>query len=179
MQMNRTYRGVVCAVAVLVVVGCRHDAQATRQVDAMDKGVLVGLVSPEQILDAAGWQAAMAEIAVAEEPAPVREKLIEVELVVVLGTWCPDSVREVTRFWGWAGGLVHDELRVSYIAVDRNKRAPELQSRGLTVQAVPTFVVYRDGREQGRVVERAVEGIGSDLLRLIDGQASGTISATR
>lgn len=99
-------------------------------------------------------------------------------LTVYLGTWCSDSKRELARFWralDETGGLVPFEIE--YVAVDRReKRPPELE-RDLDLRYVPTFIVRRDGEEVGRMVEESPGGIEHDLVALLSGQATGTISA--
>ncbi len=42
---------------------------------------------------------------------------------------------------------------------------------------MPTFVVLRDGREVGRIVEESPHGVERDLLALLDGSARGVVSA--
>jgi hypothetical protein len=98
-------------------------------------------------------------------------------VTVFLGTWCSDSRREVARLWralDQVGGLVPFE--VEYVAVDRAKSAPADLVAGQDLRYVPTFVVEREGEEVGRVVESAPGGIESDLLALLTGEASGTVS---
>lgn len=98
------------------------------------------------------------------------------ELVVVLGTWCGDSKREVPRLWRaleLAGAV---PFTVTYLGVDRAKEAPGGVVDGLDVRYVPTFVVRRDGAEVGRVIEGAAEGVEVALLALLRGERSGVTS---
>ncbi len=99
------------------------------------------------------------------------------EVTVFLGTWCDDSRREVPRFWralDQVGGLVPFEIE--YVAVDRDKREPADRVEPAGVLYVPTFVVRRGGEEVGRVVETSPNGIETDLLALLTGEASGVLS---
>lgn len=98
------------------------------------------------------------------------------ELVVVLGTWCGDSKREVPRLW-WALELAGSvPFSVSYLGVDRDKAAPGGVVDGLGVRFVPTFIVRRGGTELGRVIEGAPEGVEVALLALLRGERTGVIS---
>ena len=100
------------------------------------------------------------------------------EVVVYFGTWCSDSKRELARFWralDESGGLVPFEIE--YIAVDRGDRRPPELERDLDLRFVPTFIVRRGGEEVGRMVEESPGGIEHDLLALLTGAATGTISA--
>jgi len=101
------------------------------------------------------------------------------EVTIFLGIWCSDSRREVPRFWRGvdeAGGAV--PFKVTYVAVDRQKKEPAGPVTENGVRFLPTFIVRRDGREVGRIVETAPNGIEHDLLALLTGKAHGVI-ATR
>jgi hypothetical protein len=48
---------------------------------------------------------------------------------------------------------------------------------GADVRRVPTFVVIRDGREVGRIVESSPRGVESDLGALLRGECRGVVSS--
>ncbi len=141
---------------------------------------LLGPVTRAEIEEAEPeWVAAQAE---AELDAEAAQGLATVEpgaeVDVYLGTWCSDSERELARFWRALDqnfGFVPFEVR--YIAVDRSdQRQPELL-RDLDLRYVPTFIVRRDHREVGRMVEVSPNGIERDLLTLLTGEVEGVVSA--
>ncbi|HYX23963.1 MAG TPA: thioredoxin family protein [Thermoanaerobaculia bacterium] len=146
-----------------------------------EEAVLVGPATREQIEGAAPeWVQAEVE---AQPDAGKTKALAAVasgtEVTVFLGTWCGDSRREVPRFWralDLVGGAV--PFKISYVAVDRHKKEPAGPVTESGVQFLPTFIVRRDGREVGRIVETSPHGVENDLLALLTGQASGVI-ATR
>ena len=82
---------------------------------------------------------------------------------VIMGTWCPDSLREVPKFL-----RIVDDLRSQYgitlpatfVAVDRAKQKP------LKVEKVATFIYYRGDRELGRIVEKPTGLFEDDLLAI-------------
>lgn len=97
------------------------------------------------------------------------------EVTIFLGTWCGDSRREVPRLWkALAGADVPFEIH--YIGVDREKKEPVAPVTNNDIRYVPTFIVYREGREVGRIVEESPNGIEKDLLALLTGQSRGLIS---
>ncbi len=101
------------------------------------------------------------------------------EVTVFLGTWCGDSRRELPRLWralDEAGGAVPFQVR--YVSVDREKKEPAAALAESGVRYLPTFIVCRDGRETGRIVETSPHGVERDLLDLLEGRAHG-ILATR
>jgi len=94
---------------------------------------------------------------------------------VYLGAWCGDSVREVTRFWkaeDKAGAL---PFEVTTVALDRTFSSGSVDTSTKGLMAVPTFIVMRDGKEVGRVVETAPNSIERDLADLLHGTASGVL----
>ncbi len=62
--------------------------------------------------------------------------------------------------------------------MDRLKKEPAGPVTENDVRYLPTFIVRRDGREVGRIVETSPNGIEHDLLALLTGKAHGVI-ATR
>lgn len=100
------------------------------------------------------------------------------EVTVYLGTWCSDSAREVPRLWralDETGGLVPFEI--TWVGVGEEKKEPADLLAGVNLRYVPTFVVRRDGREVGRIVEESPHGIETDLLALLTGEADGVVTA--
>lgn len=147
-----------------------------------EEGPLVGETTRQRIEQAApDFAAAVGSHAVDAEAA---KGLVDVpagaELTIVFGTWCGDSRREVSRFWqalDAAGGEVPFAIR--WIAVDREKQAPGGLVDGLDIRYVPTFIVRRDGKEVGRIVETSPSGVEVDLRALLTGGAQGFLSASR
>ncbi len=97
------------------------------------------------------------------------------EVLVFLGTWCSDSVREVGRLWSALDALGSaPPFAIRFIGVDRAKAEPAALLRGMDVQRVPTFVIRRDGREVGRIIETAPRGIERELADLLAAPRGGT-----
>jgi len=150
---------------------------------------LVGPVTREQVEAAApAWVHAGVEakpdLAAAHALAAVEPGA---EVTVLLGTWCGDSRREVSRLWraldeigatgegGARGGL---PFTLTYIGVDEAKQQPAAAVAAAGLQFVPTLIVRRNGREVGRIVETSPHGVEVDLLALLDGQAAGLVTAS-
>jgi hypothetical protein len=145
-----------------------------------EEPVLTGEVTREQVEEAVpAW--VEAEVGSAPDPAAARALAAVpagARVTVYLGTWCSDSKRELARLWramDETGGAVPFALR--YVAVARSKQEPAALLTGRGLEYVPTFVVERDGREVGRIVEQSPQGIERDLLALLDGTAHGLVSA--
>lgn len=138
--------------------------------------MLVGEVNGAQVLDAdARWRGAYASAtADAAGAQALAAAPSGAHVDVFFGMWCGDSVREVTKFLRYAerGGL---PFSYRLIAVDRAKQAEGLTD-GRDIRYVPTFIVMRDGREVGRVIESPRTELGADLASLLAGTATGAIT---
>jgi len=88
-------------------------------------------------------------------------------ITVVLGTWCPDSRREVPRFmkivdlWGFPKQKIH------MIGVDLDKVAPLGNFSLLDIQRVPTFIFYKNNIEAGRIIETPVTSLEQDMVKIL------------
>jgi hypothetical protein len=88
-------------------------------------------------------------------------------ITIVLGTWCPDSRREVPRFmkivdlWGFP----LEKIRM--IGVDINKIAPLGEFSLLDIQRVPTFIFYEKNIEVGRIIEVPVTSLEQDMVKIL------------
>jgi thiol-disulfide isomerase/thioredoxin len=72
----------------------------------------------------------------------------------VLGTWCPDSRREVPRFMRILDSLEYPKEQLKIICVDRKKQALNNETDSLNIVYVPTIIFYtKEGVEVGRIIE--------------------------
>ncbi len=156
---------------------------------APDPQVLLGPITREQVEAAVpAWvQAgvdAKPDLAAAQGLAAVAPGA---EVTVLLGTWCSDSRREVSRLWkaldgigASAGGGAGSGLpfTLTYVGVDEAKQQPAAAVAAAGLKYVPTLIVRRGGREVGRIVEVSPHGVEVDLLALLDGKATGLLTAS-
>jgi thiol-disulfide isomerase/thioredoxin len=90
------------------------------------------------------------------------------EVTVVLGTWCGDSLREVPRLLKVLDLLAIPENDITIIAVDQSKSIPEETIEKLQIERVPTIIIYKDGKEAGKIVETPIETFEKDILYLLN-----------
>jgi hypothetical protein len=90
-----------------------------------------------------------------------------VRVLVILGTWCKDSKRDLPRFFKIAdlGKLPLDD--VTFIAVDRSKKDPEGLTETHKIERVPTFVFFRGATEVGRVTEKPTTTLEADIAAIL------------
>lgn len=90
-----------------------------------------------------------------------------VETMVFLGTWCPDSHREVPRFLKIAE-IAGDSLGpVTLYGLDRDMKSPGGEESRYDIERVPTFIFLKHGQEIGRIVEIPNISLESDMLTIL------------
>lgn len=88
-----------------------------------------------------------------------------VQVVVVMGSWCDDSKTQVPHFYKIMDEVGIKDSDVRLICVDRDKKAGDIDVSAYDIQRVPTFIFYKDGREMGRIVESpSTSALEKDLL---------------
>jgi thiol-disulfide isomerase/thioredoxin len=93
----------------------------------------------------------------------------DLSILIVLGTWCPDSRREVPRFmrimesWGFPASSIE------FIGVDNTKIAPVGDYEKLNIEWVPTFIISKNNIEIGRIIENPVTSLEQDMLNILTG----------
>ncbi|WP_207491934.1 thioredoxin family protein [Aridibaculum aurantiacum] len=93
-------------------------------------------------------------------------------MVVFGGTWCEDTRNLLPVFYRLVEKSGYPDNKITLIGVDREKTAPQDLHKKYNVTLVPTFIVMRDGKEIGRVVEYGKEGaIDKELGQIV---ATGT-----
>ncbi len=97
----------------------------------------------------------------------LRSKLDDVEITIVLGTWCSDSQREVPRFYKVLNEAGYNDKRVKVIAVDKTKAAIVVDISDLNIEKVPTFIIYKDDVEIGRIIETPKKSLEKDLWKIV------------
>ena len=149
----------------------------------LDPTIFAGPTTPEAVLLFPSWRRALDDARApgvdAEAAAALAGAAPGARVVVYLGAWCPDSVREVTRMWRALEAAGAPPFPIEYVALDRSFQAGEVDIVDRAVIAVPTIVVERGGAEVGRIVERPVASVERDLADLLTGAKSGWISETR
>ena len=97
-----------------------------------------------------------------------KEKLSSYKMIVVLGTWCEDSHREVPRLMKILESINFPEQKLTIIAVNRKKEAPGGEEGIYNIQRVPTIIVQKYGKEIGRIIEYPASGyLERDLLEIV------------
>ncbi len=91
----------------------------------------------------------------------------DIHFVVVLGTWCGDSRREVPKQFKIFDVAGVSDSRIEMHGVDRSKKSQDGTTDKFNVLRVPTLIVMRGEEELGRIVENPRVSQEKDLLRML------------
>ena len=98
----------------------------------------------------------------------IKAKLKDIEIVIVLGTWCGDSKEQLGRFYKILDQLNFNENNLSLICVDRSKSARKVDINEFEIERVPTFIFFENGKEIGRIIETPQASLEKDMLMILE-----------
>jgi thiol-disulfide isomerase/thioredoxin len=101
-------------------------------------------------------------------------KLLEINkddlsIKIIMGTWCPDSRREVPRFMRVMDAWHYPVEKLIFIGVDDAKQSPVGEYISLNIQRVPTFILYKNNIEAGRIIENPKTSLEQDMVDILAG----------
>jgi len=82
-----------------------------------------------------------------------------IQLLTFMGTWCEDSQNIIPKFYSFLDAAGFSNDRVTLIGVDRQKQTLGHLAETLDIKNVPTIIVFKNGKEMGRVVEYGKTGL--------------------
>ena len=92
--------------------------------------------------------------------------LEDISVVIMFGTWCHDSKREVPRMLRILDSAGVGTEQLSLIGVDINKTEPKGREKLYNLRNTPTLILLRNGKEVGRIIERPNVSLEADLIVL-------------
>jgi thiol-disulfide isomerase/thioredoxin len=97
----------------------------------------------------------------------LKRPLSTTKITIVLGTWCGDSKLYVPHFLKVLDTAGFKEEHLSLIGVNREKKAAQGLIDHLNIDRVPTFIIFQNGKEIGRIVEQPDETFEKDILNIL------------
>src|SRR5205809_4292624 len=82
----------------------------------------------------------------------------EFKMLVFAGTWCPDTQNLLPEFYRLTDASGYADSSITLIGVDNEKTTLDNLNTTFHLVDVPTFIVMKDGKEIGRVVEYGESG---------------------
>jgi len=93
-----------------------------------------------------------------------------ITIKIVMGTWCPDSRKQVPAFLRLLDIWNFPETSLTFIGVDDAKQSPVGEYEKLDIQRVPTFIFYKNNIETGRIIENPVTSLEQDMVNILTGK---------
>ena len=86
---------------------------------------------------------------------------------IYLGTWCRDSEAHVSEYFRIIEMVDNPFISTDLTGIPSNNAARGPFIQGKDIQRVPTFIVYIDGKEIGRIIESPKKSLEDDLVEII------------
>ncbi|MEY2829521.1 MAG: hypothetical protein RIQ33_1379, partial [Bacteroidota bacterium] len=83
------------------------------------------------------------------------------------GTWCDDTKILLPKFYKAMNEAEFTGNDVTLYLLDRDKTSEDGVAQAMHVDKVPTFIIFRNGRMLGRVVETTDRPIECAILNII------------
>jgi thiol-disulfide isomerase/thioredoxin len=93
--------------------------------------------------------------------------IIHFNFVIVIGTWCPDTHKYVPQMMKVLEEASVPGEKIKIIGVDRYKKAEGIDLTEYSIERIPTMIVFLDGTEIGRIVERPRGSVEKELQRIM------------
>lgn len=91
----------------------------------------------------------------------------EIKVLVVAGSWCGDTQRELPRFFKIINSIGVPNNQIEMIMVDENKKTAAFNISVIQVTNIPTFIFFKDGKELGRIIEKPQTTLEDDLAKML------------
>ena len=89
----------------------------------------------------------------------------EYKIVVLMGTWCPDSREQVPVLFKVLDDAGYKQNPDIYFVPRKYKSYKP--AKDYKIIRVPTIIVYQNGQEKGRIIEYPMKSIEADLLKIV------------
>jgi hypothetical protein len=93
----------------------------------------------------------------------------DLTIKIILGSWCSDSRREVPRFMKILDLWKFPFDKITFIGTDINKISPIGDYESLAIERVPTFILYKNNIEAGRIIEVPKTSLEQDMVNILTG----------
>lgn len=93
------------------------------------------------------------------------------DIKVFMGTWCPDSRREVPHLYKILERTNFDTSNLDVYTMNRYKATANNYEKGLNINYVPSIIFFdKNGNEVNRIVEFPQETLEKDILKIVTQQ---------
>jgi len=130
--------------------------------------MLYGEISKDQLyFDYPVWKEVETEYSPSNEVvAAIAKHTKIISVTIFLGTWCPDSRRNVPQFFKSLSQ--NSNMKYDIWAVNGKKQLDNDLIGKLNIKRVPTFIFFDKGVEIGRITEYPKETMEEDILAILN-----------
>lgn len=152
----------ITALCIFLLAACTSTRKAAYEVIAEDNTKILKGTINRQVLEsdpAFPWFSEnLKGQANAEAVEIFKNNASQFTMVVFGGTWCSDTRNLLPVFYRLVDKSGYPDKQITLIGVDRQKTAPNDLHKTYNISQVPTFIVFKNGKEVGRVVEYGKDG---------------------
>lgn len=87
--------------------------------------------------------------------------------IAIGGIWCGDTHKHLPAFYKVVDQADIPRESISLYFLDTNKESPDRIEKKYKVKRIPTFIVFKKGKEVGRITESPEATIEKDLLGIL------------
>lgn len=147
---------------VILATSVRAQKTYTETIDANGGKIMTGILSKEVLQYEPGFkwfaQNQQGYTPPAEAVEAFRKNGDKIQIICFGGTWCEDTQNILPKFFSLITTAGFSQSRLTLIGVNRAKKTYGALAEALGITNVPTFIVMKDGKEVGRVVEYGKTG---------------------
>lgn len=87
-----------------------------------------------------------------------KQHVNDFQMLVFAGTWCPDTQNLLPEFYRLTDAAGYAGNNITLIGVDNEKTTLDNLEKTFHITEVPTFIILKNGKEVGRVIEYGESG---------------------
>ena len=106
----------------------------------------------------------------AERLAQIKPLLKDKRVVLLMGTWCEDSQREVPGMIKILNEAGYNTAEMEIIAVDEDKKTVEGLEKNYDLTYIPALIFFDGEKEINRIVEFPINTLEQDILDILSGK---------
>ena len=106
----------------------------------------------------------------AERLAQIKPLLKDKRVVLLMGTWCEDSQREVPGMIKILNEAGYNTAEMEIIAVDEDKKTVEGLEKKYDLTYIPALIFFDGEKEVNRIVEFPINTLEQDMLDILSGK---------
>lgn len=157
--------------STLEIEACGAAGKASAESGAPKQEMVLGVCTWEGWQKDANWDDYAADDYALDSLAVQRIRALaanaDITFLIFGGSWCGDSRDGIPKIYKIFRAANIDAARATLYGVDRKKREETGAAEKFQIKRVPTLIVLKGGKEQGRIVEMPMVSWEKDLEELL------------